>query len=142
MSGNIISWRATLLAGAVIGLGCGFPTDGCGCPPTPASATVFGRVQTADGAPVTRAVVLAYIARDGDCGRRESPDGTGQTRGDGTYMIGIAGGDETEATCVLVRVRAPFESVLLDAADTTVTLAIRYSPPFDSARVDATLGSP
>ena len=136
------SWRGTLLAGAVIGLGCGFPTDGCGCPPTPASAMVFGRVQTADGAPVVRAVVLAYIARDGNCAPRESPDGTGQTRGDGTYRVGIAGGDETEPTCVRVRVRAPFESGLLDAADTTVTLAIRYSPPFDSARVDATLGSP
>jgi hypothetical protein len=99
-------------------------------------------VQTADGAPVAQATVFAYIAWDGDCGRRESPDGLAMTRADGTYTVGIAGGQETGATCVRVRVRAPFESGLFDAADTTVTLAIRYSAPFDSARVDATLGSP
>ena len=138
----MISWRATLLAGAVIGLACGNPTGMCGCPPIAPSATVFGRVQTAAGAPVSQALVLAYVARAGDCGQRVSLDGSSATRGDGTYSLAIAGPEPIEGACVLVRVRAPFESGLLDAADTTVTLAIRYDPPFDSTRVDATLGEP
>ncbi len=138
----MISLRATVLAGAVIGLACGSPTDGCGCPPIPPFAAVFGRVQTAAGAPVAQAPVLAYIAREGDCGRHESPDGTAVTRRDGSYTVGIAGPEPTEATCVRVWVRAPLESGLLDAADTTVTLSIRYGAPFDSTRVDATLGAP
>ena len=136
------SWRGTLLAGAVIGLACGSPTEGCGCPPTPASATVFGRVQTAAGAPVAQAFVSAYIGFDGDCGARESADGSALTRDDGTYTVRILGGVEPEPTCVLVRARAPFESGLPDAPDTTVTLTFRYAAPFDSTRVDATLGAP
>lgn len=138
----MISLRATLLAAAAIGLACGSPTDGCGCPPTPASATVFGRVQTVDGAPVAQALVLAYVARDGDCSRRDSPDGSAATRGDGAYSLWIAGDDETDSACVAVRVRAPFESGLMDTPDTTVTLALRYSEPLDSTRVDATLSAP
>ena len=131
-----------MLAGAVIGLGCGLPTDGCGCPPTPASATVFGRVQTADGAPVARAVVLAYIAQADDCGRRDSPDGSAVTQANGTYSVWVVGDVvDTASTCVRVRVRAPLESGLVDAPDTTVSLAFRYTDT-ESARVDATLGSP
>ena len=138
----MISWRTTILAGAVIGLACGGPTDMCGCPPVAPSATVFGRVQTAAGDPVTNALVLAYVANAGDCGSRDHADGSAATRGDDTYTLGIAGPEPLEAVCVLVRVRAPFESGLLHAPDTTVTLAIRYEPPFDSARVDATLRAP
>ena len=115
----MISWTGTVLAVAVIGLAC-IPTDGCGCPPIPPFAAVFGRVQTAAGAPVAQATVSAYIAREGDCGRHESPDGTAVTRGDGSYTVGIAGPEPTEATCVRVQVRAPLESGLLDAADTMV----------------------
>ncbi len=137
----MISLRVTLLAGAVIGLAC-VPTEGCGCPPVGPSATVFGRVQTTAGASVTNAVVLAYVARAGDCGRQESPDGTGATRSDGNYTVGINGPELIEGVCVRVRVLAPFESGLLDAPDTTVTLAIRYEPPFDSTRVDVTLSAP
>ena len=138
----MISWRGALLAGAVIGLGCGGPTDMCACPPVAPSAAVFGRVQTDGGAPVAEATVLAYLARAGDCGRRDDADGSAVTRGDGTYTVAIAGFEDTEATCVRVRVRAPLESGLLDAADTTVTLAIRSARPFDSTRVDATLSRP
>jgi hypothetical protein len=137
---TIISWRTTLLAGALLGLAC--TTDVCGCPPTPAIAAVFGRVQTADGAPVSQARVWAYVAWDGNCIRRESPDGTALTRGDGTYTVWVAAGGEDEASCVRVQVRAPLESDLLDAPDTMVTLAIRYAAPFDSTRVDATLSAP
>jgi hypothetical protein len=91
---------------------------------------------------VEQATVFAYIARDGDCGRRESPDGLDVTRADGTYTVGIAAFQDIEATCVRVRVRAPLESGLPDAPDTTVTLSIRSFAPFDSTRVDATLGTP
>jgi hypothetical protein len=138
----MLSWRASLLVGIVIGLACVNPTDGCGCPPTPLSAAVFGRVQTTAGAPVAKATVFAYIAQAGDCSRRDAPDGLNETRADGTYTLGIAGAEETESTCVLVRVRAPLGSDLLDAPDTTVTLAIRLRPPFDSVRIDATLEAP
>ena len=134
--------KETLLGGAVIGLACGSPTDGCGCPPLPAVAAVFGRVQTADGAPVAQALVSAYIGWSGDCSWREFPDGSTMTRADGTYTVWVAGGEETQAICMRVRVRAPFESTLLDAPDTTVTLALRYTEPFDSTRVDATLSAP
>jgi hypothetical protein len=61
-----------LWIGAVVGLACGSPTDGCGCPPIPPTATILGTVQSPDGAPVAKAIVTAYIAREGDCSRRES----------------------------------------------------------------------
>ena len=128
-----------MLAGAVIGLACSSPTDMCSCPPLNLSAVVAGRVQTEAGTPVPQATVTAYIARDGDCGRREFDDGLTLTGSDGTYKLFLLGTGETEATCVRVRVRAPWESGLADATDTTVTLAIRSLEPFDSTRVDATL---
>lgn len=137
----MLSWRTTLLTGAVIGLACSNPAGMCGCPPTPASATVFGRVQTAAGTPVANALVLAYVAQADDCGTREHADGSAATRVDGTYTLAVAGPDEVEA-CVLVRVRAPFESGLQHPPDTTVTLAFRYTEPLDSKRVDATLSAP
>jgi hypothetical protein len=99
-------------------------------------------VQSTAGVPVARATVFAYIAQAGDCGRRDAPDGLDETRADGTYTVGIAGAEETESTCVRVRVRAPPGSDFPDAPDTTITLAIRLTPPFDSARVDVTLGPP
>ena len=136
------SWKAPVFACATIALACGLPTDGCGCPPTPATAVVFGRVQTSAGAAVGQATVFAYIAQGAECGRREAPDGEGQTRSDGTYALGIAGPFAGESVCVLVRVRAPAGSTLLDRPDTTITLALRYEPPWDSVRVDATLAAP
>jgi hypothetical protein len=139
---RMMTWRGTLLAGAVIGLACSSPTDMCSCPPVDLSAVIAGRVQTEAGAPVPQATVTAYIARGDDCGRRESDDGLAQTASDGTYKLFLLGIGETEATCVRVRVRAPLESGLADAADTTVTLAIRSVEPFDSTRVDAILGAP
>ena len=129
-------WLAT---GGLIGLACIDPTDGCGCTPTPATALVVGRVQTTAGAAVAGATVSAYIARDGNCARQESPDGTGDTRSDGSYRVGIASGVETDSICVLVRVRAPLGSGLADPPDTAITLAFRYAAPVDSARVDTTL---
>jgi hypothetical protein len=131
-------WLA--LAG-VLGLACLEPTDGCGCPPTPATAVVFGRVQTTSGAPVAQAPVSAYIALSGNCSRQEFPDGASQTRSDGTYRVGIAAPVETDSTCVLVHVQAPFGSGLSNPTDTIISLAFRYEPPWDSARVDATLGA-
>lgn len=136
----MMPWRVPLLAGAVVGLAC--TTDVCGCPPLAATAAVFGRVQTEAGDPVPQAIVSGYIAREGDCGRRDFEDGGAGSRADGTYTLFLAGIEETEATCVRVRVRAPLGSDLLDAPDTTVTLAIRYQGPFDSTRVDATLRAP
>ena len=135
------SWRTPLLAGAVIGLACSSPTDMCSCPPLNVSAVVAGRVQTEAGAPVPLATVTAYIARGEDCGRREADDGLTVTGSDGTYKLFLLGNGETEATCVRVGVRAPLESGLADAADTTVTLAIRSGEPFDSTRVDVTLSA-
>jgi hypothetical protein len=120
-------------------MACIDPNDGCGCTPTPATALVVGRVQTTTGAAVAGATVSAYIAREGNCMRQESPDGTGDTRSDGSFRVGIAAFQETDSTCVLVRVRAPLGSGLDDAADTAVTLAFRYAQPVDSARVNATL---
>jgi hypothetical protein len=134
--GPRVVWLAT---GVVIGIACIDPTDGCGCTPTPATALVTGRVQTTAGAAVAGATVSAYIAREGNCTRQESPDGTGNTSSDGSYRVGIAALVEIESTCVLVRVRAPLGSGLEDAADTAITLAFRYAPPVDSARVNAIL---
>jgi hypothetical protein len=131
-----------LAIGGMIGLGCMDPTDGCGCTPTPATALVVGRVQTTAGTTVAGATVSAYIARGGHCTRQESPDGTGDTRSDGSYRVSIASPGETESTCVLVRVRAPLGSGLEDAVDTAVMLTFRYAPPLDSARVNAILRGP
>lgn len=129
-----------MLAGALLGLAC--TTDVCGCPPLPATAAVYGRVQMPDGSPVAQARVLAYVGWDGDCSRREFADGSTLTRDDGNYKLWFLSGGEDEAVCVRVQVSAPFESDLRDAPDTTVTLALRYYAPFDSTRVDATLGEP
>ena len=137
------SWKASALALTAIGVACIFPTDGCGCTPVPAIAVLFGRVETPEGAAVEQAAVFAYIGQGGgECGRHEAPDDQGQTQRDGTYRLDIAGPLEGESTCVLVRVQAPVGSLLLDAPDTAITLALRYAPPVDSARVDATLRAP
>ena len=129
-------WLAT---GGVLGLACISPTNGCGCPPTPPTALVVGRVRTATGAAVAEATVSAYIAREGNCSRRESPDGVGHTLSDGSYRVGIAGSEETDSICVLVGVRAPLGSGLADAVDTAITLGFTLTPPLDSALVDVTL---
>jgi len=128
-----------LVTGGIVALACLDPSDGCGCTPTPATALVVGRVQTATGAAVAGATVSAYIAREGSCTRQDSPDGTGNTDSEGGYRVGVASPVETVPTCVLVQVRAPLGSALDDAADTAVTLAFRYAAPVDSARVDAIL---
>lgn len=137
------SWKAWTLALTAIGVACIFPTDGCGCPPVPAIAVLFGRVETPEGAAVEQATVIAYVGQGGgECGRHEVPDNQGQTRSDGTYRLDISGLSEGESTCVLVRVRAPAGSLFLDAPDTAITVALRYAPPVDSARVDVTLRAP
>jgi hypothetical protein len=65
----------------------------------------------------------------------------GETGGDGSYLANLAAGAESDSTCVLVHVRAPLGSGLADAPDTTVALALRLTPPFDSVRVDAVLSA-
>jgi hypothetical protein len=130
---------ALLLVSGVLGLACGLPTDGCGCPPTPAVAVVYGRVTTTAGDPVPDALVFAYIALEGSCGRRESPDGLDRTRTDGSYSVGVASGTELDTACVLVRVQAPAALGLVDRPDTSVILSFRYALPYDSVRVDASL---
>ena len=134
-----IFWRATLLTAPLLGLAC---MDVCGCPPLPASAAVYGRVQTVDGSPVAQARVSAYVGWDGTCVRREYSDGSTQTRDNGSYRVLFVSGGEDEAMCVRIQVSAPLDSDLRDAPDTTVTLAFRFYAPFDSTRVDATLSPP
>jgi hypothetical protein len=127
-----------LLAIAVVGLSCGAPTDGCGCPPAVASAMVFGRLSTTSGAPVEKAMVFAYVANDGGCVRHADANGVEETAADGSYRVGFVNVNPTDPTCVLIAFRAPNGSTLRPPPDTTVTLAFRYSAPIDSARVDAT----
>src|SRR5215204_6563765 len=124
-----------LAIGGMIGLACMDPTDGV-------RLHAVGRVQTTAGTAVAAATVSAYIAREGHCTRQEPPDGTGDTRSNGSYWVGIASPGETESTCVLVRVRAPLGSGLEDPVDTAVTLTFRYAAPLDSARVNAILPGP
>ena len=127
------------LVSATVWLACCLPTDGCGCPPTPAVGVVYGRVTTTGGEPVPNAVVSAYIAREGSCGRHDAPDGSDQTGTDGRYSVGVAGPAELDTACVSIRVQAPVDGQLADWPDTAVTLNFRYATPYDSVRVDASL---
>jgi hypothetical protein len=60
-----------------------------------------------------------------------------ETSADGSYRLQIIG-PTTEPVCVLLAFGAPIGSALESPPDAAVTLAFRYSAPFDSARVDAT----
>jgi hypothetical protein len=131
--------RALLPSLGAVLLACLDPTDGCGCPPTPAVGVVFGRVTTAAGEPVPNAVISAFIERGGNCSVRTSPDGVDHTRVDGSYAVAVVSGEALPALCVFVRIRAPAASELMHPPDTTVLLAFRYGTPTDSARVDARL---
>jgi hypothetical protein len=138
MTRKRVGWL--VLAGALI-WSCN-PTTGCGCTPTAAVATVHGTVQLASGGPAVSATVSGYIAQADGCVARNFPDGLVQTGSDGSYTLGIPSGSETDTVCVLVRVRPPSGSGLSAMFDTTIHMAIRYTPPFDSAEVNAVLGGP
>jgi hypothetical protein len=99
---------------------------------------VFGRLVTPAGEPIEKAMVFAFIADAAGCARRPSADGFGETAADGSYRFQMIGRDVTEPVCVLLAFGPPIGSTLGSPPDTAVTLAFRYSAPFDSARADAT----
>jgi hypothetical protein len=127
-----------LLAVAVVVLSCASPTDGCGCTPAiSAVGRVFGRLSKTSGDPVERAMVFAYVANEEGCTRHTDPDGLGETAADGSYRFDFGHFEATDSTCVLIAFRAPNGSTLGTPPDTTVTLALRFEAPIDSAQVDA-----
>lgn len=137
--------RLTSLAAALgiaILAACLSPTDGCGCPPAPASAVVSGVVHDSAGLPVAHATVLGYVEGLDGCVARNLTDGLATTDALGRYRLFLAAGPELPATCVLVRARSPLASGPVLTRDTQVTLALRYQPPLDSARWDPLLPVP
>lgn len=122
------------LTAAVAVAACLSPTDGCGCPPTPASALIAGTVLDTAGAPVANATVLGYLEGAGGCIARNVSDGLATTDAEGRYRLVLAAASEAPMGCILVRARAPLASGPAVFVDTVVTLALRYLPPLDSAR--------
>ncbi len=120
------------LTGAVAIAACLSPTDGCGCPPAPASALIAGTVRDTAGAPVANATVLGYVERADGCIARSVADGLATTDAAGRYRLHLAAGVEAPSLCVLVRARAPLASGPAVFVDTAVTLALRHRPPLDS----------
>jgi hypothetical protein len=137
ISGGGMTRRNGWLVLAMVGLSCGAPTDGCGCLPALAGATIIGRVTSTGGAPVQNATIFAYAADANGCVRRADADGVGQSGADGSYRLSIGRFDSPDPICVLVAFRAPVGSSLGTPPDTTMTLGFRFSPPLDSARADA-----
>jgi hypothetical protein len=122
-------------------------TEACGCPPSPATAQIYGRVTSPTAEPVPGALVRAYSAPAQDChtdGVGGSDYGVMPARTDGTFRMGLPGGDERDSICVFVFARPPTDSDGgLTVSDTTlVVLSFRYGVPQDSARVDPVLRVP
>lgn len=122
------------LTAAVAVAACLSPTDGCGCPPTPASALIAGTVLDTAGTPVANATVLAYIERADGCIYRNMSDGLTTTDAGGRYRLFLAAPSEASAGCIMVRARAPLASGPAGFVDTVVSLALRFLPPLDSTR--------
>jgi hypothetical protein len=121
-------------------------TEVCACPPTPATAQVYGRVTSPAAEPVSGALVRAYSASAQGChtgGVGGSDYGVMPARTDGTFRMGLPGADERDSICVFVFARPPTDSDGLTVSDTTlVVLSFRYGVPQDSARVDPVLRVP
>jgi hypothetical protein len=83
-------------------------------------------------------MIFAFIGDAAGCAREPSAEGFGETAADGSYRLQIIGPDTTGPVCVLLAFGPPIGSTLKSPPDAAVTLAFRFSAPFDSARVDAT----
>jgi hypothetical protein len=132
----LISFAAALTASGCI-------TEGCACPPLPASAVLHGRVSTFSGQAMSGATVMAYSAPAAGCyvdsGLQLDFGGT-PTSSDGNFVLGLAGPGAIDSVCVFVFARPPADSTALRTSDTTlVVLDFRFGVPQDSARVDPIL---
>jgi hypothetical protein len=121
-------------------------TEVCACPPTPATALVYGRVTSPAVEPVPGALVRAYSAPADGC----HADGVGgldygliPAGSDGSFSMELSGTLEDDSTCVFVFAGPPMELPGLTLSDTTpVVLSFRYGAPQDSVRVDPVLRAP
>ena len=130
-----------LVAAVVTSPGC--ITEGCACPPTPATALVHGRVSSLSGEAMSGARVFAYSASAAGCHVDSVGSfdlGSTSTRNDGDFVLGLAGARDIDSVCVFVFALPPAESTALGASDTAlVVLDFRFDVPQDSARVDPIL---
>ncbi len=104
-------------------------------------AIVYGKVQTASGAPVDDAVVTLAHRPDGcdssDVDRtRDFPDSTGRYRTGLPLLHGV-----TKNSCFLASVDPPEGSGLAVAEPKQFDADFRPNPPYDSVRVDFALDS-
>jgi hypothetical protein len=114
-------------------------TDVCACPPTPATALVYGRVTSTTAEPVSGALVRAYSSPAQGC-RTDVDYGAITAHSDGSFSMALPSGVERDSICVFVFARPPTNSDGLTVSDTTlVVLDFRYGAPQDSARVDPVL---
>jgi hypothetical protein len=116
-------------------------TDVCGCPPTPAIATVRGQV-TDSGAPLAGAGIFAAISDSSTPCVVGPEEFLGHSDSEGRYSVTILRAGASESACVFVRARFPAQAPT--ARDTTLgpfRLSFRYEPPFDSILVNLELPS-
>jgi hypothetical protein len=116
------------------------PTEPCACSPPPTQAVVFGRVTDAGGGPAAGVRVEAEVY-DRACGTTPAyPTNVGQrgtvTDAEGRYRIPVLSMIGTPRL-------ACAEAAVIRGADTVrgpqTDVALRRSPPLDSARVDIAL---
>jgi hypothetical protein len=122
------------MLGAALVSGCA--TDVCACRPAPPTATVYGLVQTADGAAVEGALVQAYSAEGEGCASMGIDFGVLFSGSGGLVSGSLSGVQEQASVCVYVYARPPQERLEPDGSDTTlVVLDFATGEPQDSARV-------
>jgi hypothetical protein len=122
------------MLGAALVSGCA--TDVCACTPALPTATVYGLVQTADGAAVEGALVQAYSAEGEGCALMEIDFGVLFSGSGGLVSGSLSGVREQAGVCIYVYARPPQERSELDVSDTTlVVLDFATGEPQDSAQV-------
>lgn len=115
-------------------------TSVCACPPIPASATVWGRVTTDSGAPLSGAAIIMAVRPDTTPCTPGSEDVLGTTGNDGRYRLTSLSAAAMESACVFVAARFPAHTPTARYSQLgPFKLSFRFEHPFDSLHVDFAL---
>jgi hypothetical protein len=133
----------SLMLGLVALAAAGSCTAVCGCPPTPAIATVRGRVTTDSGAPLVGAAIIMAVRPDTTPCTPGDEEVLGLTGSDGSYRVTKLTAAALDSACVFVAARFPAQASTARYAQLgPFKLSFRFEHPFDSLHVDFALPPP
>jgi hypothetical protein len=114
-------------------------TDVCACTPTPATATLTGRVIDVSGAPFEHALVAAYSAAAPGCHSADTDFGLTASAEDGRFHLDLSEGSAQDSVCVFTFARPPQGGLGANSDTALVVIDFRFGQPQDSAQVELTL---